>query len=111
MGLVDRADRVCPRCPGRVEDAAHMMLECPAYAEHRQQFPSLFGGEPTLRAFRSQQPACELAAVAGAIRAAHRVNSDSGGHNSGAPPLGGGGALANGSAAARAQSQAAVAAP
>ena len=38
---VRRSERICPLCKQGVEDELHMMMECPAYEQHRARFPEL----------------------------------------------------------------------
>ena len=63
-----RAQRVCPHCPrGSIEDAGHIVFDCPLYAPERERWPDLFAGPPSLHAF-FQQPALALAQFAAACR-------------------------------------------
>ena len=67
-----REQRVCPHCPlgrteGRIEDACHIVFDCPLYAPERERWPDLFAGPPSLHAFL-QQPAPSLAQLTAACR-------------------------------------------
>ena len=52
-----RAQRVCPHSQeGSIEDARHIVFDCPLFAPERERWPALFAGPPSLHAF-FQQPA------------------------------------------------------
>ena len=46
---VPREDRICRLCREEVESEEHFVCQCRAYAEIRDRYEALFGGQPTLR--------------------------------------------------------------
>jgi hypothetical protein len=66
--LTPRAQRVCPHCQeDSIEDARHIVFDCPLYAPERERWPALFAGPPSLHAF-FQQPPPALAQFTAACR-------------------------------------------
>ncbi len=53
-----REARICPHCRQGVEDAAHMVYDCPLYAPQRQRWHSLFPAHKPrlLTVFLAQDP-------------------------------------------------------
>ena len=68
-----RDQRLCPHCHDGLEDAHHVVFQCPLYQGLRDKFAGLFEGPDTMTSFLGQARQPELAQFVHLCHAAHEV--------------------------------------